>query len=111
MTVFDESGKSTITAFREIAEQIYDDIVSKSCKNFLFKLKLNKRNPNMSVSEDTNLNFNLVILSYEIDSKLNPSKDLEQNAEQNEDIIENKEQSVTVYIFIYTTSEVHLLKF
>ena len=56
----------------------------------------------MSVSEDTNLNFNLVILSYEIDSKLNPSKDLEQNAEQNEDIIENKEQSVTVYIFIYT---------
>ena len=30
------------------------------------------------------------------------SKDLEQNAEQNEDIIENKEQSVTVYIFIYT---------
>ena len=56
----------------------------------------------MSVSEDTNLNFNLVILSYEIDSKLNPSKDLEQNAEQNEDIIENKEQSVTVYIVIYT---------
>ncbi len=90
-----------MTAFREIAEQIYDDIVSKSCKKFLLILKLNKRNPNISVSEDTNLNYNLVILSYEINSNLNPSEDLEVKAEQNEEIIKNKEVSVTVYVFIY----------